>query len=93
MVEDPRGLLAVVDLGDAPADGSTVEVAGALDGGSGSDAAGATGGTADATTPAGVDGLRLVGLRTEVVGGRDADTSSERATEVLVGGIAARVGG
>ncbi|MBF4621881.1 FtsX-like permease family protein [Clavibacter sp. VKM Ac-2542] len=93
VVEDPRGLLAVVDLGDAPADGSTVEVAGALDGGSGSDAAGATGGTADATTPAGVDGLRLVGLRTEVVGGRDADTSSERATEVLVGGIAARVGG
>ncbi|MBF4631603.1 ABC transporter permease [Clavibacter michiganensis subsp. phaseoli] len=89
VVEDPRGLLAVVDLGDAPADGSTVEVAGALDGGG--DGGGDDG--ADGTAAAGVDGLRLVGLRTEVVGGRDADTSSERAAEVLLGGIAARVGG
>jgi hypothetical protein len=67
-------------------------VARALDGG-GADGV-ATGGTAtDGTAAAGVDGLRLVGLRAEVVGGRDADTSSERAAEVLVGGIAARVGG
>jgi hypothetical protein len=95
VVEDPRGLLAVVDLGDAPGDGSTVEVAGALDGGDGGGAGGtAADGTAtDGTAADGVSGLRLVGLRTEVVGGRDADTSSERAAEVLVGGIAARVGG
>lgn len=87
VVEDPRGLLAVVDLGDAPGDGSTVEVAGALDGGDGaSDASG------DAAAP-GVDGLRLVGIRAEVVGGRDSDTSSERAAEVVVGGLAARTGG
>ncbi|OUE18082.1 FtsX-like permease family protein [Clavibacter michiganensis] len=88
VVEDPRGLLAVVDLGDAPADGSTVEVAGAIDDGDGaSDASG------DGAAAPGVDGLRLVGIRTEVVAGRDADTSSERAAEVLVGGIAARAGG
>ncbi|MBP2456437.1 FtsX-like permease family protein [Clavibacter michiganensis] len=90
VVEDPRGLLAVVDLGDAPADGSTVEVAGALDDGDGTSAGPAAAG---GTATDGVDGLRLVGLRAEVVGGRDADTSSERAAEVLVGGIAARVGG
>ncbi|PPF68096.1 hypothetical protein C5E16_08080 [Clavibacter michiganensis] len=93
VVEDPRGLLAVVDLGDAPADGTETEVAGAFAfaGADGTD--GTVGDGAGATDAAGLDGLRLVGFRAEVVGGRDSDSSSERATEVLVGGIAARTGG
>ncbi|WP_146083827.1 FtsX-like permease family protein [Clavibacter michiganensis] len=96
VVEDPRGLLAVVDLGDAPADGTETEVAGAFafagaDGTDGTD--GTAGDGAGATDAAGLDGLRLVGFRAEVVGGRDSDSSSDRATEVLVGGIAARTGG